>query len=199
MAADWYLARGGQERVGPLTSQQLKQMAANGQVSGNDLVWKEGMPNWVPASQIKGLVGGSGSTQAFAPAATQAQAQAQAAADYPEVTEAEEPAAPAHYQEEDRGPRREGGEPWFYGSLERFAKIFMWVGFALVLLFFINYIMAAIAAFQLSVLAGTILLMLSLIGSAFMTVFILVWTALMLLVVDAGRNLRSINRKTGKT
>ena len=60
-------------------------------------------------------------------------------------------------------------------------------------------IMAAIAAFQLSVLAGTILLMLSLIGSAFMTVFILVWTALMLLVVDAGRNLRSINRKTGKT
>jgi hypothetical protein len=192
MAADWYLARGGQERVGPLTSQQLRQMAANGQVSGNDLVWKEGMPNWVPASQVKGLLGGSGPSQAFA---TQ---QAPAPADYPEVTEAVEPTGPADYGAEDRG-RREVGEPWFYGFLERFAKIFMWVGLALVLLVFIYGIIQAVRAFDFSALLGVLLLLVTFLGSAIYVLFILIWTAMTLLIVDAGRSLRSINRKVGKT
>jgi hypothetical protein len=193
MAADWYLARGGQERVGPLTSQQLRQMAANGQVSGNDLVWKEGMPNWVPASQVKGLLGGSGPSQAFA---TQ---QAPAPADYPEVTEAVEPSGPADYGAEDRGRRGEAGEPWYYGFLERFAKIFMWVGLALVIVVFLYGLFQAISLFSYSVLMGLVLLLVTFIGSGIYVLLILMWTALVLLIVDAGRSLRSINRKVGKT
>jgi hypothetical protein len=52
--ANWYTSRDG-EQVGPITSQELKQKAASGEVSADDLVWKEGMAEWVPASKVPGL------------------------------------------------------------------------------------------------------------------------------------------------
>lgn len=54
MAEEWYVGSNGQQS-GPFTVQQLRQMAASGQLSKADLIWKEGLANWVPCSSVKGL------------------------------------------------------------------------------------------------------------------------------------------------
>jgi hypothetical protein len=61
MPGEWFLARVGHETVGPVTSQQLRQMAVQGEVQPADLVWRPGLPKWVPAGQVKGLLQGTGS------------------------------------------------------------------------------------------------------------------------------------------
>src|SRR5947209_6494393 len=58
MAEDWFYAKDGQQ-AGPVSALQLRQLAAAGQLGSSDLVWKQGMPKWVPASEVKGLLGGS--------------------------------------------------------------------------------------------------------------------------------------------
>jgi hypothetical protein len=55
MANEWHYTKNGQ-RFGPVSGQQLKELAAKGGIGPDDLVWKEGMPQWVPASKIKGLL-----------------------------------------------------------------------------------------------------------------------------------------------
>lgn len=50
----WQYTRGGKQ-VGPVSGTQLKQLAASGQLSPTDMVWKDGMDAWVPASSLKGL------------------------------------------------------------------------------------------------------------------------------------------------
>ena len=55
------ISKGGQQQ-GPVSSKQLKQMAATGQLQPTDLVWKEGMEQWVAASSIKGLFAATTST-----------------------------------------------------------------------------------------------------------------------------------------
>jgi hypothetical protein len=55
MAGQWYYARGG-ERIGPVTTDELKRLAASGELLPTDLVWKEGMQAWIPAEKIKGLI-----------------------------------------------------------------------------------------------------------------------------------------------
>jgi hypothetical protein len=54
MADEWYYTRQGQQQ-GPVGAAQLKQLAASGQLLPTDLVWKEGLANWVPASSARGL------------------------------------------------------------------------------------------------------------------------------------------------
>lgn len=54
MAEEWYVGSNGQQS-GPFTPQQLRQMAAFSQLSKTDLIWKEGLANWVPCSAVKGL------------------------------------------------------------------------------------------------------------------------------------------------
>ena len=54
MATDWYYFKG-QERIGPIGSQQLKDLAATGNIQPADLVWKEGMAEPQPAAKLKGL------------------------------------------------------------------------------------------------------------------------------------------------
>jgi serine/threonine protein kinase len=49
MASQWFYARGGQ-KCGPVTSAELKAMARNGQLVASDLIWKEGMKEWVLAA-----------------------------------------------------------------------------------------------------------------------------------------------------
>lgn len=51
---EWHVAIDGQEQ-GPVSGAQLRQMASSGRLSPTDLVWKEGMKDWVPASKVKGL------------------------------------------------------------------------------------------------------------------------------------------------
>lgn len=55
MADQWYVGRSGQ-RAGPYTTEQVRQMAAAGQLLPSDLLWKDGLENWVPLTQVKGLL-----------------------------------------------------------------------------------------------------------------------------------------------
>jgi hypothetical protein len=50
----WYYSRGGQQQ-GPVDTAQLKQLAASGELTANDLVWTDTMTNWAPANTVKGL------------------------------------------------------------------------------------------------------------------------------------------------
>jgi hypothetical protein len=54
MADQWYYAQQGQ-RQGPVSAQQLKQLASSGQLKPTDQVWKQGMAEWQPASKVQGL------------------------------------------------------------------------------------------------------------------------------------------------
>src|SRR5882724_423919 len=49
MGQDWYYAQANQQ-LGPVSLQQLSAMIGQGQVSLTDLVWTDGMAEWVPAS-----------------------------------------------------------------------------------------------------------------------------------------------------
>lgn len=50
----WHYARHG-ERHGPITAAQLKELATTGQLTPDDLVWREDMTEWRKASTFKGL------------------------------------------------------------------------------------------------------------------------------------------------
>jgi hypothetical protein len=53
---EWHYMRDDQQ-VGPISGAQLRQLANTGQLRPTDLVWKEGMAEWSPASRVKGLFG----------------------------------------------------------------------------------------------------------------------------------------------
>ena len=52
--SDWFYAKGAQQH-GPVPADELRQLIATGAVTANDLVWREGMPNWVPATAVAEL------------------------------------------------------------------------------------------------------------------------------------------------
>jgi phage shock protein PspC (stress-responsive transcriptional regulator) len=55
MANDqWFYSTNGQKN-GPVTGAVLKQLARSGELSVGDLLWREGMAEWAPASKVKGL------------------------------------------------------------------------------------------------------------------------------------------------
>ena len=54
MATEWYYSQGDQ-KIGPVSPAELKSLADSGQLTANDLVWKEGMTEWKSAGKIKGL------------------------------------------------------------------------------------------------------------------------------------------------
>jgi len=53
----WYYARGDNEQ-GPISTAQIKSLAATGALRRDDLVWKEGMENWLPARDVGELFPG---------------------------------------------------------------------------------------------------------------------------------------------
>jgi hypothetical protein len=53
--AQWFIARG-KAKDGPSTAAQLKELATQGRIKPNDMLHKDGMPKWVGASQLKGLL-----------------------------------------------------------------------------------------------------------------------------------------------
>src|SRR3954470_23148168 len=67
----YHVGRNGQQ-TGPFSLEQLKAMAANGQLLPTDLVWKEGMAGWEPASTLPGVfdAGAVTVTPAYQPTAT---------------------------------------------------------------------------------------------------------------------------------
>ena len=54
METQWYYSENNQRR-GPVTEEELKQLAASGQLKPTDKVWKKGMGSWGPASAVAGL------------------------------------------------------------------------------------------------------------------------------------------------
>jgi hypothetical protein len=77
---EWYYAHG-KEQVGPIPSAELKQLAAAGGLLPDDLVWREGMEQWVAARHVKGLF-----EAAPQPAEVPAKAAEPFAADVPPVS-----------------------------------------------------------------------------------------------------------------
>jgi ribosomal protein L40E len=55
MTAQWFYLLNG-ERVGPVSTATLKELAAEGEIQATDMVWREGLPQWVSAGSIKGLI-----------------------------------------------------------------------------------------------------------------------------------------------
>ena len=53
---EWYYAAGGNQ-AGPVGSDELKRLAASGELKPTDLVWRDGLADWTPASKIQGLFG----------------------------------------------------------------------------------------------------------------------------------------------
>lgn len=53
--ATYFYSRNG-EKSGPFSAEQFKTLAVTGKLLPSDLVWKEGMPQWVSAASVKGLL-----------------------------------------------------------------------------------------------------------------------------------------------
>ena len=54
MAASWFYSIKGQKQ-GPVESSRLRELAQQGGLSPTDMVWREGMAEWIAASKVKGL------------------------------------------------------------------------------------------------------------------------------------------------
>jgi hypothetical protein len=217
MAAEWFLAREGQQTTGPLTAQQLKQLAVAGQVRPTSLVWKEGMTRWVPASQVKGLLEGlAGEPGASAPggagpgAAPPGQEPEGArvldwrTAGPPRIaapgaeSAAEEPLASTFREDLDEGLLRP--EPWYYGFLEKYATVAMWLGILACGMGFLAFVVETVlrasrAPDVAAVLRAVVALVLGLLVFGLAVLTLLFQAALILLAVDAGRHLRSLEAK----
>src|ERR1700731_1207150 len=81
MADVWYYAQNGQQ-AGPGSASQLQQLARSGQIQSSDLVWKEGLPQWIQAKAIKGLFPAQAEPIPVAPVAPAAPAGRPAKRDY---------------------------------------------------------------------------------------------------------------------
>ena len=52
MASKWFYSQDGVRR-GPVSSTELRQLAREGVLKPQDLLWKEGMAEWLPASKTQ--------------------------------------------------------------------------------------------------------------------------------------------------
>lgn len=55
MAAKWYYRKNGNE-VGPVSGEDLQRLVATRQITSDDLIRRDGMENWIPASKVAGLL-----------------------------------------------------------------------------------------------------------------------------------------------
>jgi hypothetical protein len=58
MTDNWHFTRN-KERQGPVAFAKLKEMAREGWLIRDDLVWHSGLKEWTPAAQVQGLFGTS--------------------------------------------------------------------------------------------------------------------------------------------
>ena len=66
---EWYYAHD-EQQFGPVSTAELKRLADRGELMPGDLVWRQGIPDWVEASQVKGLFHANAPAAAPHPAAT---------------------------------------------------------------------------------------------------------------------------------
>lgn len=50
----WYYSKNGTQ-LGPIGTEDIQAKLASGEISQTDLVWKDGMPDWLPAGQVAEL------------------------------------------------------------------------------------------------------------------------------------------------
>lgn len=55
MAQDWFYTRDGKSKQGPVSASELRTLAKSGQLLPTDMVWREGLTKWIPASKVKDL------------------------------------------------------------------------------------------------------------------------------------------------
>ncbi len=65
-AKQYHVSVNGQQ-AGPYTSSHMEQYAKAGQITGETLVWAEGMPSWLPAQQVPELAALFGGDSSFPP------------------------------------------------------------------------------------------------------------------------------------
>ncbi len=68
---EWFYAQGDKQQ-GPVSAAEVKALADSGRLKPDDLVWREGMDEWIPARRVKGLFdaeppAGAAATPAAAP------------------------------------------------------------------------------------------------------------------------------------
>jgi TM2 domain-containing membrane protein YozV len=80
VSQEWYYSAGN-DRQGPVSAAELKKLADAGTLKATDLVWKDGMADWVPAKSIKGLFAATAAAPAASKSGEQAAAKARPAAD----------------------------------------------------------------------------------------------------------------------
>lgn len=54
MSIDWFYLNGGIQ-TGPLSAQELRTLAQRGDLQPGNLVWRQGLPDWIPAAKVQGL------------------------------------------------------------------------------------------------------------------------------------------------
>lgn len=54
MATEWFVKRN-DKKLGPFSNKDLRRLAVAGKLAAEDLVWKEGLSDWVSASRIESL------------------------------------------------------------------------------------------------------------------------------------------------
>ena len=54
---EWFFAKNGQQN-GPVSHEELRQLAQSGKLDAKDLVWNSSMKDWVPAGQVDSLFAG---------------------------------------------------------------------------------------------------------------------------------------------
>ncbi|MHB8902213.1 MAG: DUF4339 domain-containing protein [Thermoguttaceae bacterium] len=60
---EWFYAKNDQP-CGPVSPVELKKFAERGELRAEDLVWREGLGEWIPASKVKGLFDSNGDRSA---------------------------------------------------------------------------------------------------------------------------------------
>ncbi len=55
MEKNWFYTQDGQEKKGPVTAGEVRQLLAGGQLTASSLVWCEGMANWTQAGSVAEL------------------------------------------------------------------------------------------------------------------------------------------------
>lgn len=68
-AGPWFFAPSGSPQQGPEPFSGLRERAVAGQLDRRDLVWRQGMPDWVPAVEVPGLFDGLPEPEAPSPPA----------------------------------------------------------------------------------------------------------------------------------
>jgi len=64
---EWLYSKGDDHQAGPVSAGELKRLAQSGELAPDDLVWKEGMDDWLPASRIKGMTFSAPASKPTAP------------------------------------------------------------------------------------------------------------------------------------